>query len=316
MKKHNSRTIVLVVLALSAAFALVVISAVASIFAYRTLSEAEGIRARVDLEDLDFGQYGQVASEEPATEQGVIILRVEPGGPAELAGLTSGSLILSVNGQEVNSPQELREVIRSYDVGDTVTLTVKTGEETSNISVTLAESGPYLGVNVGPNAGRFFHRGDYLGDIPPGFVMPRFPGAPGESEKPERAMPFDFPFDEFGQEPFGDHERFFDLLGSSALVMSVIEDSPAAAAGLQAGDAVVEANNLSIDDSQDLIDLVASLSPGDALDMEVQRGGDSISVEVTLDSHPDEEDRAYLGVFLAPGRLQGQMEFFDHQQNS
>ncbi len=312
MKKQNNRRTLLVAAALLAAIVLVVVSAVASVFAYRQLTDGDGLRASIDLDSLQFNEDSHEGQGQGGEGQGVVILRVEPGSPAEEAGLSSGTVILSVNGQAVNSPQELRDVIRHYEVGDTITLTIQDGEETRDVAATLADSGPYLGVNVG-SSGRFFHQGDEpFGEMPHGFVVP----GPHSRRGPEGMTPFEFPFDEFGLEPFGDHDQFFDLIGKSALVMTVVEDGPAAGAGLQAGDAIVEANGQAIENSQQLIDLIAELSPGDDLSLEAQRGSDSVSFDVILGNHPDEQDRAYLGVFLAPGRFHRDMEFFQDRQNS
>ncbi|MGD8805249.1 MAG: PDZ domain-containing protein [Chloroflexota bacterium] len=311
MKKLNRRRILLAIVALVAVVGLVVVSAVASVFAYRQFSGNERGKTRVDLGALQLGDDEQESQAETNEDQGVVILRIEPGSPAEGAGLSSGTVILSVNGQAVNSPQELKDIIGEYEVGDTVTLTIQDGEDTADVTVTLGDSGPYLGVNVGPAGSDLFHRGQPFGDMPHGF-MP----TPGDSENPGDAMPFEFPFDDFGIDPFGDHGRFFDLLGKSALVMSVVEDGPAAGAGLQAGDAIVEANGQAIENNQQLVDLISELAPGDELALQVQRGSETLTFNVTLASHPDNEAQAYLGVYLAPVHIQRSTEVFPDQQSS
>lgn len=308
MKKSNSRRLLIVVVALLGAVGLVVVSAVASVFAYRQFLDRENQQVNVILDSL---QVDETESEE---DQGVMILRVEAGSPAEQAGLSSGVVILSVNGRAVNNPQGLKDAINEYAVGDTVTLTIQDGEDTSDVAVTLGDSGPYLGVRVGPAGEIFGFRGGRSDEMPHGFVMPHFPDSSDDPNAPEGMMPFEFDFDEFDFD--GQHGHFFDLLGNSALVMNVDAESPAAAAGLQAGDAIVEANGQAIEDSQQLIDLIGELSPGDDLSLQVQRGDQTITIPVSLASHPDDEGRAFLGVFLAPGGMHRQMEFFQEQQNS
>lgn len=304
MKKQNSRRLLLVAIALFVAVGLVVVSAAASVLAYRQFVGREKEQANVVLDGL------QVDESQQEESQGVLILYVEPDSPAAQAGLDAGTVIRSVNGREVNSPQELKDAIAEYEVGETITLTVDVSGETTDVAVTLGDSGPYLGVNVGSAGGLFRFHGEDFGRMPHGFVVPRFPDdstSPDDPDAPEGMLPFDF--DE-------DHGRFFDLLGNSALVMSVAGETPAAEAGLQAGDAITEANGQTIEDSQQLIDLIAELSPGDQLTLQVQRGTETISIEVTLASHPDDEGRAYLGVFLASGHLRQELDFFQEQQNS
>lgn len=307
MKNSNSRRILIVIIALFGAVGLVIISAAASVFAYRQfVGNGQDTAFGEVLEGL---QAQRTSSDD---DQGVVILRVEPGSPAEAAGLESGVIINSINGRAVNNPQELKDAIAEYEVGDTVTLTVQDGEETRDVSVTLGDSGPYLGVNVGSSDGSFRFHGGRFDDMPHGFVVPGFPDSSQDPDAPEGMMPFEFDFDEFG----GPHGRFFDLLGKSALVMSVEGQSPAAAAGLEAGDAIVEANGQTIENSRQLIDLVSGMSPGDELSLQVQRGEETISIKVILTDHPELEGRAYLGVFLAPAGLQPRMEFFQEQQSS
>lgn len=319
MKKQNSRRWLLIGIALLGVVGLVVFSAAASVLAYRQFAGNAKEEARTLLSDLQFEDNQQNLA------QGIVILHVAPGSPAEQAGLEPGTIILSINGREVNSPQALKDAINEYEVGDSITLTVQDGEQTKDITATLADSGPYLGVNVGPSGGFSHFRGEGFGELPHGFVVPGLPNSPdspGAPDAPEGMMPFEFHFDEFGpdQFPFDEfgrpHDHYFDLLGRSALIMSVVEDSPAAAAGLLPGDAIVAANGQPIADSQQLIDVIAGLVPGDDLSLEVQRGDESLSIELSLDSHPDDGERAYLGVFLAPMSIERDKHFFQERQNS
>ena len=144
MKKQKSRWPLLAAIAVLGVVGLVVISAAASVLAYRQFASDEKGAIGVTLDGLQLDQDQEDAG------QGVLVLRVEPGSPAEQAGLSAGSVILSVNGRPVNSPQELKDRIGEYEVGDSVTLTVEDGDETKDVAVTLGDSGPYLGVNVGP----------------------------------------------------------------------------------------------------------------------------------------------------------------------
>jgi len=56
--------------------------------------------------------------------EGVFIMEVTEGTPAESAGLQAGDLILAVDGEEIDEPKGLKEAIAIYEPGDRVTLTV------------------------------------------------------------------------------------------------------------------------------------------------------------------------------------------------
>lgn len=56
--------------------------------------------------------------------QGAVVTRVQPGSPAEEAGLEPGDLVLSVNGKTIRSSSDLRNVIGLSEVGERVSLEV------------------------------------------------------------------------------------------------------------------------------------------------------------------------------------------------
>jgi S1-C subfamily serine protease len=73
-------------------------------------------------------------------------------------------------------------------------------------------------------------------------------------------------------------------VGSGARVMSVQEGSPAADAGLQAGDVVTAIDDRPVTSSTELTAAVRSRQPGDTVTLTVRRGGGTESVDVTLGS--------------------------------
>lgn len=62
---------------------------------------------------------------------------IVPGSPAEKVGIKQGDIIQKVNDDEVNEANPLTRLIRKYNPGDTVTLTVLRGSETLSLSVAL-----------------------------------------------------------------------------------------------------------------------------------------------------------------------------------
>ena len=58
--------------------------------------------------------------------KGVIIVEVNQGSPADMTGLETGDVILTVNGEDVNKPSDIRTVILENDLrsGDKVTLQI------------------------------------------------------------------------------------------------------------------------------------------------------------------------------------------------
>jgi Do/DeqQ family serine protease len=73
---------------------------------------------------------------------GAVIARVEPGSPAERAGLHSGDLVVAVNGVAVRGGTQLRNMIGLSRVGDNVELTVDRSGAERKVAVHIEPAGP------------------------------------------------------------------------------------------------------------------------------------------------------------------------------
>jgi hypothetical protein len=93
-------------------------------------------------------------------EQGVIVRDVAEDSPAAEAGLRQGDVITAIEGEPVESPDDLSDAVAEHEPGDRVTLTVYRSEEEAEdaeeleIEVTLGEHPDeegvaYLGVTIG-----------------------------------------------------------------------------------------------------------------------------------------------------------------------
>jgi serine protease Do len=76
----------------------------------------------VSLPNLNNPAY-RTAESSNLPENGVLISGVEPGGGAQAAGMMAGDVIISVNGDPVNTQPELLEIIAGYRPGDKATIT-------------------------------------------------------------------------------------------------------------------------------------------------------------------------------------------------
>lgn len=77
-----------------------------------------------------------------------------------------------------------------------------------------------------------------------------------------------------------------------ALVSQVLEQSPAAKAGLKAGDIILKFNGRQIIQSSDLPPLVGRIKPGESAEVEVLRDGDRESFRVRIEELPDNDELA------------------------
>jgi S1-C subfamily serine protease len=90
-----------------------------------------------------------------AVDSGVLIQKVVPGGAAERAGLRGGNeqayvgnmpimlggdLIVAVDGQAVNDPQDINALMDKHQAGDTISVTIYRGKREMTLKLILGEA--------------------------------------------------------------------------------------------------------------------------------------------------------------------------------
>lgn len=76
--------------------------------------------------------------------------------------------------------------------------------------------------------------------------------------------------------------------GQGAVIQAVQDDTPAAEAGIEAGDLVVAADGAAIDGATGLIAAIRDLGPGDSTTLTLVRDGESLDITVTLVERPED----------------------------
>ena len=95
-------------------------------------------------EDIKKGIIGIVAASKDMNDADTSIAAVRTRSAAELAGIKAGDVVISVAGSLVKRHQQIRQVLGSYDAGETITVKVKRDDEELDIDVTLTDSIPPL----------------------------------------------------------------------------------------------------------------------------------------------------------------------------
>ncbi|MFH1132305.1 MAG: DegQ family serine endoprotease [Pseudomonadota bacterium] len=152
------------------------------------------------------------------TTEGVLISDVDPKGPAQRAGFKRGDLVVKVDGTKVASPGNLRNVIAAAGAKGKVSIEFYRHGKINSTDVRLAELPANLG-GTGPEGS------SELGGL----------GKPGGLTvapiTPVMRKKYDLP----------------PRLDYGVVIESVKRDSPAAEAGLQPGDVILEVNRVTID---------------------------------------------------------------------
>lgn len=71
-------------------------------------------------------------------EDGAMVLRVEPDGPAAAAGLEPGDVITTIDDEEITGGSEVRSYIAETEPGETVEVTYLRGGSTETVTVDIA----------------------------------------------------------------------------------------------------------------------------------------------------------------------------------
>jgi len=75
-------------------------------------------------------------------DHGVLVMEVQPHGPAERAGLRAGDVLTRVAGERVAGASDVLDALESRHAGDTVPVEYVRGGAPATVSVTLARAAP------------------------------------------------------------------------------------------------------------------------------------------------------------------------------
>lgn len=239
--------------------------------------------------------------------RGVGVREVVKGSPAEKAGVRANDVIVRFDGEAVTSMRKLTRLIEESAPEHVARITVLRGGAEQELSATLTRREPFVSAG---GEGLFNISPDVLGD-----AMRLGDEAARNSEQWKRA-------EEQGQQKWEEMARKHPgLFGSTrrigvttnalgkqladyfgvthgVLVSSVEENSPAAKAGLKAGDIVTEADGRKVEDSDDLVHALSAKEEGEVT-LTVVRDRKQRTVRVT-----PERRQAPQGLFT-PGTFRG-----------
>ncbi|HSR68391.1 MAG TPA: PDZ domain-containing protein [Acidobacteriota bacterium] len=223
----------------------------------------------VELRNVDADDAASLSLQRVA---GVVIERVEPGTPAEEAGLQPGDAILEYAGVTVLSVRHLQRLVSETPPGREIDLSVNRGGRQQQIMV-----------QVGKRQSSVIRPRD-LDDLHFDFDwdnLERFRVEPGEGRSHIFVMSSR---PRLGVSVITLTEQLADFLevpdSQGLLVTEVVADSPAARAGLQAGDVIVELNG---DEVGQPHRLSLRLKAGQNNDLRVYRRGRAMSFTIEIE---------------------------------
>jgi len=238
---------------------------------------AFGASFGVSVRDLQ----GEEATKAPASNGGVYVESVTEGSPAARAGLKAGDIVTEFDGERVRSALHFTRLVRETVAGRAV-------------KATIVRDGSRQTLDITPEEGRL--------------RLPPLPDINREVERGLRNLPrnfsFDFDFDRFpngvfltrgrlGATVMSMTDQLADYFGvkQGLLVTTVTPDSPAARAGLKAGDVITAINGRALDAMSDLNSALRDLPADGKVELRVMRDRKELTLNTTLPERDRDRSR-------------------------
>jgi membrane-associated protease RseP (regulator of RpoE activity) len=217
-------------------------------------------------------------------ERGAIVMKVMAGSPAEKAGLKENDVITSFNGRQVDSVRELQRLMDETPPGRAVTIEIIRSGEGHKLVATMAKR------DFGDWSRQMAEANKQLKE--------QFSGRQFNVTPPKLEWNWgNFDFTPFSWAPHrlgvsgetvnGQLAEYFGVKGGHGVLVTEVEaGSPAAKAGLKAGDVIVAFDEHSVDDVNQLLSEI-NKKDDSAVSIKVVRDRSEITINVTLEKRSD-----------------------------
>ncbi|MNL16345.1 putative periplasmic serine endoprotease DegP-like precursor [compost metagenome] len=178
--------------------------------------------------------------------RGALVGSVEPGGPAEKAGIEAGDIILKFNGRDIEKASDLPRMVGDTKPGTRVPLQVWRKGQTRDVSVTVTELEP-------DNARAVARRGDKRG------------GSADEAAPAAKPNALGLIVTDIAE------TKLKELKVKSGVEVEAA-DGPAARAGIRPGDIILRLGDADVTNARQFNDMVKALDKNKMAAVFVRRG--------------------------------------------
>jgi serine protease Do len=255
----------------------------------------------VDIRDVSADQMIALKLKE---QRGAEIIRVDHDGPAGKAGLREHDVILQMNGKQIEGEDQLRRLLREMPAGQSITIVLSRDGQQQTVTAQMANRETvereawleHMTVPEPPQSADAMRSNGFIGAASiaaPEITAPPDPRAHSLIE----SFILGSSYTGAALEVIGPQlAQFFGSQGGSGLlVRSVDPNSPAAAAGMRAGDVVVRAKGVVITSTSEWARLIHE-NRGKALAVVIVRD----KQEHTVALIPDAKKRSSVDLKVVP----------------
>jgi serine protease Do len=229
-----------------------------------------GATIGVSVRDVDAGEGSRAALERPG---GVYVVDVREGGPAARGGVRAGDIVVSFDEERVRNVRHFSRLVAETAPGRVIAADIVRDGARQMLTMTPeASDGPLAGVL--PEIRREVERGFRA-------LPPEFPAPPGSPRGARTRLGLTLT-------PLTDQLAAYFGVKEGALVSAVGAGSPAARAGIRAGDVVIVVDGRPVRGPADVSANVRAAAPGTTLAVRLVRDRREVGVKVTLaDDQPE-----------------------------
>jgi serine protease Do len=237
----------------------------------RAFDISRGSRIGVSVSDIEDGKDAKDAKDTKAPKAGVVVDSVDPGGPADKAGVKAGDVITEFDGERVRSVRQFSRLVTETPGGRAVAVAISRNGQRSTMTVTAEERGWNDDFSMRLLDLRNTAR----------LARPALPPEPPAAPRPPRAAP-PAPAAPFGifvsprrlgvsLETLDDQLAQYFGVKEGVLVKSVTADSAAEKAGIKAGDVITSVNGRQVYEASDVTRALDRMENTDEFTIEVMR---------------------------------------------
>jgi serine protease Do len=194
-------------------------------------------------------------------KEGALVTSVQDNTPASRAGFQVEDVITRFDGQPVTDDASLRDMVARTKPGSTVDVVIRRGGDSRTLRATVGTA-PSLPVAEAPNPNQQDQQ---------------------EPQAPRVAAKLGAKVADVTDANLRSQFKLDNAIQSGALVTEVMQGSPAADAGITAGDVIVRLNERPVANAAGLMDIAQALKSDSTASVVIRRGNQTLLLQINIE---------------------------------